>query len=118
MKITTATTDAGILAELEAARQSLVTLASTIARAEDIAQAALAVCTAEGKAAARITYRNAIRYAEADRPTEDAAEIGRRAVTDLVLTGADDTWSGRNNDARRARFDGIRSAANEILRGW
>lgn len=31
-------------------------------------------------------------------------------LSDLLVTGADDSWSGRGNDANRARFDGIREA--------
>lgn len=34
-------------------------------------------------------------------------------VLDLLSTGADDSWSGRGNDVARARFDGMRSAAQD-----
>lgn len=29
-------------------------------------------------------------------------------ITEMLLAGADDTWSGRSNDARRAAFDMLR----------
>ena len=34
----------------------------------------------------------------------------------LLLDGADDTWSGRNNDVRRAYADGVRRAVAEAVR--
>lgn len=33
---------------------------------------------------------------------------------ELLSGGADDEWSGRGNDVKRARFDGIRKAANDM----
>lgn len=33
---------------------------------------------------------------------------------ELLLTGADDSWSGRGNDVRRARFDGVRDAVRNV----
>ena len=34
----------------------------------------------------------------------------------LLLDGADDTWSGRGNDVRRAYADGVRRAVAEAVR--
>lgn len=34
----------------------------------------------------------------------------------LLLDGADDTWSGRGNDVRRAYADGVRRAVSEAVR--
>lgn len=117
--ITADTTDADILAPLEAARESLVTMAQGRGRAEDLAAAALAVCEAEGMAAARIAYRNTLVGAAKHRGMStthpEVRAVAEQAVTDLVLAGADDTWSGRGNDARRARYDGTRKAARELL---
>lgn len=119
MNTTAETTDDTILAPLEAARESLVALAQGRGRAEDIAASALAVCEAEGVAATRIAYRNALRVAAERRhmdPTHpEVRAVAAQCVTDLVLAGADDTWSGRGNDARRARYDGTRKAARELL---
>jgi hypothetical protein len=36
-------------------------------------------------------------------------------ATRYLLDGADDSWSGRCNDVRRSRFDGIRAAINQVL---
>lgn len=120
--ITADTTDADILAPLEAARESLVTLAQGRGRAEDLAASALAVCEAEGIAATQIAYRNALRGAAERRhmnPTHpEVRAVAAQCVTDLVLAGADDTWSGRGNDARRARYDGTRRAASDLLRRY
>lgn len=32
----------------------------------------------------------------------------------LLVNGADDSWSGRGNDVKRARFDGIRAASSDM----
>lgn len=47
------------------------------------------------------------------RAIEDAA-IRDRLVS-MLVQGADDSWSGRANDARRARFDGVRDAVQHHL---
>jgi hypothetical protein len=44
-----------------------------------------------------------------------APDTIRKWLTRTLLAGSDDTWSGRTNDVRRARFDGVREAASEIL---
>lgn len=36
-------------------------------------------------------------------------------LNDIMAMGADDTWSGRENDAKRAHFDGVRAAASRIM---
>lgn len=41
---------------------------------------------------------------------EDVMSVG----VELLQPGADDRWSGRGNDVRRARFDGVRSAVDEF----
>lgn len=43
-------------------------------------------------------------------------QAAREEVVRLVMTGAGDTWSGRGNDVRRARYDGLRKAANRMVR--
>lgn len=42
------------------------------------------------------------------------AEVLENVTITLLLAGADDTCSGRGNDARRARFDGVRSAISDL----
>ena len=43
----------------------------------------------------------------------DEVELSEVALA-LLAEGADDGWSGRTNDVRRARFDGIRTACASI----
>jgi hypothetical protein len=35
-------------------------------------------------------------------------------LMDQALKGADDSWSGRNNDIARTRYDGVLSAIREV----
>lgn len=44
---------------------------------------------------------------------EYTAEMALATAFDLLSSGADDSWSGRGNDVARARFDGMRSAAQD-----
>ncbi|WP_396902655.1 hypothetical protein [Mycolicibacterium sp.] len=37
-------------------------------------------------------------------------------VAEVLARGADDEWSGRANEIRRARFDGVRAAANVAIK--
>ncbi|MFD7247943.1 hypothetical protein ACFV6Y_39110 [Streptomyces massasporeus] len=37
-------------------------------------------------------------------------------VAEVLARGADDEWSGRSNEARRARFDGVREAAKVAIK--
>jgi hypothetical protein len=46
--------------------------------------------------------------------TQDLASL-RKYVTELVLRGPDDSWSGRTNDARRALYDGTLQGASSVL---
>lgn len=39
----------------------------------------------------------------------------REYLVSLLVRGADDSWSGRANDARRAQFDGVREAVQHHL---
>ena len=47
-----------------------------------------------------------------------ATEIEKSYLSEVALEllskGADDGWSGRTNDVRRARFDGIRTACASV----
>lgn len=36
----------------------------------------------------------------------------------LLISGPDDSWSGRGNDARRAYFDGVRDQIDLLRREW
>lgn len=39
----------------------------------------------------------------------------RDRLVSMLVHGADDSWSGRANDARRAKFDGVRDAVRHHL---
>lgn len=41
-------------------------------------------------------------------PAEALALVAAEAVRQVVITGADDSWSGRGNDLRRVRHDALR----------
>ena len=61
-------------------------------------------------------YTNGLdRFAD-DETAARAAVVA--AVGDLLTAGPDDTWSGRGNEIRRAWFDGVRAAAQFVLRGF
>lgn len=45
-------------------------------------------------------------------------ERAKSLVLSTLTHGPDDRWSGRGNDIKRARFDGICEVAAEYLRGW
>lgn len=63
----------------------------------------------EGAHLVRSTYERSM---ENGLETDETLEI----LTDLLLRGADDTWSGRANDANRAYFDGVRETAAYVMR--
>lgn len=44
------------------------------------------------------------------------ANVVKYAITQPLLRGADDSWSGRRNDAARAQHDGVRKVADELMR--
>jgi hypothetical protein len=41
--------------------------------------------------------------------------FGMKRLTAKLLRGADDTWSGRGNDARRSEADGYRKMAEALI---
>lgn len=51
----------------------------------------------------------------AEREGEDAEQLIRKEITDALVSGADDTWSGRGNDLQRIRHDALREIARKIL---
>lgn len=68
-----------------------------------LAKATAAIAEAEGKVKA---YRIVAQY------------IDQLAIANIVanemLKGADDTWSGRTNDAARSHFEGMRNAFSAV----
>ena len=97
---------------LEATQAKAVELAQAgNMSADDWARYANEVAKAEGVAHVWIRLQLTVNYfAKEGMELTDAALLD--PILELLGAGADDGWSGRVNDARRARFDGIREAAN------
>lgn len=70
------------------------------------------IANAEGQESTYALFVTAAEYAESQG--EDVREAVRDAALRLLEAGADDEWSGRGNDARRARFDGVREAVRDV----
>lgn len=80
--------------------------------ADDWARYANRVAEAEGAAHAWIRIRMTVDYLLREGHEVTAAAL-LDTITEVLSAGADDGWSGRVNDSRRARFDGIRRACTE-----
>ena len=78
------------------------------------------IAFAEGRlAAAHMAQRVACYHGDPDGPVnaQTTDEITRAVLVELyrsLTAGADDAWSGRGNDVRRARQDGFREFASSI----
>ena len=66
------------------------------------------IAEAEGQL---MIFERKSRMDERDVPVMDQLE----RLNDLMARGADDTWSGRENDANRAYYDGVRAAASRVM---
>lgn len=76
--------------------------------AMDLARSVLSLAEAEGvHSVFQVVNRMKARNAE-------DVDI-REHLVSLIVRGADDSWSGRANDARRAQFDGVREAVQHHL---
>ena len=108
MRITAQTTDAALTSEVRACRLRLADLLTTAADmtslTNEIAVEANRIAEDEGTMQARVLVRDAL--AAGREPESIVAHL-----QDILLNGADDCWSGRKNDLRRARFDGFRIEA-------
>lgn len=40
--------------------------------------------------------------------------VARQTIRSMIISGADDTWSGRTNDCKRAAFEGQRKFLDQI----
>ena len=91
------------------AASAVVLAASGVQSAEDWAQFANELAELEGAAYAYNELRHACGAA-----TEIEKSYLSEVALELLSKGADDGWSGRTNDVRRARFDGIRTACASV----
>lgn len=80
------------------------------------------IAAAEGVASARYMVRGIAHAAVESGMTE--AEVAAKithAMFERAAVGADDTWSGRGNDVKRAQFDGFMAEAKrwvDVVNGW
>jgi hypothetical protein len=109
MNITKDTTDEAILAGVNAARARLAEEAMDDTKGlEQLADAVHHVAAQVGVASVHHELRNALQW-------EASPEQIRKNLTKLVLVGADDKWSGRGNEVRRAKFDAARQEVSDVL---
>lgn len=91
------------------APETLVNAVHDLARAEAVERFELDAC-----------YR--LVWMQKDNPEatqEDARKsVAETAAEQLLDVGADDTWSGRNNDLRRVVFDAKRDWVRRTVRGF
>lgn len=110
-RITAETTNDQILEQIKVAQANLMEKALEASSSEfqmgkDLVHAAQAVRNAEALASAQIQYKSVL----ANKP-ENAVAL----LASLLGRGADDTWSGRDNDSARAAFDVVRQwTSNEL----
>lgn len=81
--------------------------------AKDWGKFALTVAEAEGSYVAWARLSAMVEYKVANSTAVTEADVIATAF-DLLSDGADDEWSGRENDVKRARFDGVRSACSNM----
>lgn len=108
MNLTRRTTDEELLALVAAARETLVEIATKGSDSHTLAQAVNAVAEMEGRVEVRALVVHALRH-EADE------QQIRQSLLQRLLQSPNDTWSGRTNDARRARMDGVREEIEHML---
>lgn len=91
---------------------ALAAKAATQGVGDQLSRLADAVAEAEGR---RKMFTDAAAIDARAKTVDEAARGLRALVASMLINGADDEWSGRGNDNRRARFAGTRAAAREIL---
>lgn len=120
MNITRNTTDAEIFAPVDRAREALAEgVKDEAMRSDRLAGLLNALADAEGVARVRHSYRQAlVGMLDLGHSFEDAVAYAKESAVGHLLSGPDDTWSGRKNDVRRAFADGVREAASYLIRGY
>ena len=108
MNITKDTTDADLFYPITRTRKALAEMAASDMRdSEYLSNAVNSVARAEGVAEVNYLLRNAL----AAGATVEEIE---RTLLQCALRSADDTYSGRNNDARRSKRDGLVERVKEL----
>lgn len=96
-------------------RASLATMVSSAKgyNSETLASQVNAIARAEGAFAA---IERAVRFLEYVERSETAVNgTLAEVLTRGLLNGADDEWSGRTNDVKRAKHDGYRGQVERLL---
>lgn len=108
MNITATTTDAELWAPITAAKQRLVdSVGGNDDSSESLSGRVNEVARAEGEAEVNYLLRNALAHGATVEEIE-------RALLQCALRSADDTFSGRTNDSRRAKRDGLVSRVRDL----
>jgi hypothetical protein len=84
--------------------------------ADQLTREVHSIARLEGQLVAYATYEEVFADNFENYPDDPmhAAYRNLQAITRLLMRGADDDFSGRGNDTRRARHDGLRTAVDEI----
>lgn len=116
-------TDATITAQMTTAlkRNPMNDLRSAITNMMRSEDALMAVHRAAEDEVHRTQWQHVKNLTEAGTtPTEALAVVVQTTTRQIIVTGADDTWSGRGNDYKRVRFDALRQwveATSYLLEG-
>lgn len=105
--LATATED-DLMVPVNRHRERLVTAATEGQSADELATIVEAITRAE--AVARLRYSVGRMLANGSNTNEIEAYL-----TDRLIAGADDTFSGRGNDLKRAAFDAVRDEVRDLL---
>jgi hypothetical protein len=98
---------------ISALNQRAATMASVESSATSWSEFANDLAEAEGRATVWVRLQRIVDYLNRnDMPL--TKEALTEACYDMLTTGPDDGWSGRGNDMKRARFDGIRDEAKKV----
>lgn len=79
-----------------------------------LAQMVNTLAEAEGERAVWARLENVATRLVNQGQGEIEKETAMSVVYGLLTNGADDTWSGRGNETKRAHFDGVRAAASKV----
>ena len=98
---------------LRSEREALAALATKegFVAAEEMGRVLVSVATLEGRLHVALQVQDAVEYGA----TKEQVEA---TVMATVLGGPGDTWSGRGNDLRRARYEGVLAEAERVRRGF
>ena len=94
-------------------RQAITAAVTNSLRADQINKAVLDLAYAEGQQSYWALMLHVAKYVTS-HGDDDVAVALQKSTLKLLTQGADDVWSGRGNDVKRAQFDGLRAAA-EVL---